>query len=103
MNTMLTFKEKKYVEKLLSSSNNMETSMWPEWGAWALYALGGFLIVSVGFIFLENPHAITIRYVLLPGVAIGMALILFGSYTQHRSVKAEEQQVLADLLRKLMA
>ena len=52
---------------------------------------------------LENPNAFAIKHVLLPGVAIGMALTLFGTYIQRMSDKAEEKQVLADLVKKLMA
>ena len=103
MKDMLTFKERKYAQKLINSPSSMDTSQWPEWAAWVLYALGGFLVISVSFLFLENPHALTIKFVLLPGVSIGMGLMLVGAYIQHMTSKAEEQQILASLLKKLMA
>ena len=103
MKALLTFKEKRYVQQLISNSSNLEASLWPEWAAWVLFTLGGVLIIFVGFIFLENPNAFAIKHVLLPGVAIGMALTLFGTYIQRMSNKAEEKQVLAGLVKKLMA
>ena len=33
MDTMLTFKEKKYAQKLITNSKNLDAAMWPEWGA----------------------------------------------------------------------
>ncbi len=102
MDTMLTFKEKKYAQKLITNSKNLDAAMWPEWGAWVLFALGGFLTVSVIFITLENLHATSIKFVFLPGITMGLALMLFGAFIQHISTKAEEQKIIAGLLKKLM-
>lgn len=102
MENMLTFKERKYVQKLMRNSKYLEAAMWPEWGAWVLFAIGGFLIVSVIFITLENLHAISIKFVLIPGGIMGLALMLFGAFMQHMYVKAEEQRILSGLLKKLM-
>ena len=102
MENVLTFKEKKYVQKLMGNSKNFDAAVWPEWGAWVLFAIGGFLIVSVCLITLENLHAISIKFVLLPGMTIGLALMLFGAFMQNMSVKVEEQKILIGLLKKLM-
>lgn len=77
--------------------------MWPEWSAWVLFAIGGFLIVSVCLITIGNLHATSIKFVLLPGVTVGLALMLFGAFMQHMSVKVEEQRIIVGLLKKLMA
>ena len=84
----------------MGNSKNLDAAMWPEWGAWVLFAIGGFLIVSVCFITLENLHAISIQFVLLPGVTMGLAIMLFGAFMQHMSVKVEEQRILVGLLKK---
>lgn len=102
MKNSLSFKEKKAVQKLLSSTNRLHDAVWPAWGALALFAIGGFLIISVCFIALGNLHSISIRFVLIPGMAMGLAIMLFGVFMQHMSTKAEEQRVLSGLLKKLM-
>ncbi len=103
MQKILTFKEKRFVEKLMKESSSASLESWTEWGAYFLMGLGGFLIVFVGFTTLTNLSATSIKFVLLPGTAIGMLLTFFGVYGLRLAKMAEEKKILSSLVRKLLA
>jgi len=100
---ILTFKEKRFVEKLMKESRNASVESWSEWGAYFLMGLGGFVIVFVCFTTLTDLSATSIKFVLLPGTAIGMFLTFFGAYGLHAFKVAEEKKILSSLVRKLLA
>lgn len=102
METMLTIKERKYAQELINDSKNLQGARWPEWAGLVLFAIGGFLIVSACFIVVGNLHVTSIKYVLFPGIVMGLGMILFGTFIQRSSEKSEEQRVLVSLVRKLM-
>ncbi len=99
---MLTFTEKRFVEKLIQDSKKLSAATWPEWGAWLLFAFGGFLIVLVCLATVNNLNALSIKLMLLPGVTGGIVFLLFGAYGIHMSKKMEEQVFLASVLKKLI-
>ncbi|MEQ8314752.1 MAG: hypothetical protein RL839_04765 [Gammaproteobacteria bacterium] len=101
MSANLTFKEKRYAQQIINNSKK-EPSSWPDWASYVLFAIGGFLTVSVGFIFLEYPSTFAFKWVLLPGGVMGIAIMLFGAYAQRKHEESEEQRLLAGLVRKLM-
>src|SRR5690554_1511858 len=103
METMLTLKERKYIQELLGNSNDMKVAKWPAWAGIALYLLGGFLIVSACFITASNLTVLSIKYVLFPSIVMGLGLIFVGAFIQRISEKSEEQKILVSLVGKLMA
>ena len=107
---MLTFKEKEIASRIISEAETLDAQTAPEWSAWFLYALGGFLIVAVCLITADSLradtiqfYADTIRYVLIPGTVIGLFFLLLGAVITHGSQRAEERKIMAGLLKKLMA
>jgi hypothetical protein len=102
MDKMLTFKEKRYIENLLKSYTTPDPVMWPSWGPWVSFALGGLLIVSVCFITASNLSVENINYILMPGILTGMVLLIGGYWTQRMFRKAEKNKILAGILRKLL-
>lgn len=77
--------------------------MWPGWSPWVVFAFGSFLILSVSMTTLGNLSAFNIQYVLVPGVVTGFVLLFGGTWGLHMTRKVEEQKVLANLIKKLMA
>ena len=102
MQKMLTFKEKKLVKNLMQESGDLRLEGWNELGAFCSIGLGGFFMIFVSLTTLTNLSDVSIKYVLLPGIGIGMMLLLVGSFGLHVSKKAEEKKILAGLIRKLM-
>ena len=100
---MLTFREKRFAEKLIQDSKKLSAATWFEWGAWLLFAFGGFLIVLVCLATMNNLNALSIKFMLLPGVTCGIVFLLFGAYGIHMSKKIEEQIFLAGLLKKFIS
>ena len=99
---MLTFREKRIVFKLLKDSPNSDTTKWHEWGYSFLFALGGVVIVLVCLQTLNSLSAESIKYVLIPGVTAGLAILFGGAYGLHITRQFEERKVLAGVLKKLM-
>lgn len=83
MDKMLTFKEKRYIEKIMRSSKERDPVMWSSWGGWVSFALGGFLIVFVCFLTVSNLSAENVNSILMPGILAGMVLLVGGYWTQH--------------------
>jgi amino acid transporter len=101
MDKMLTFKEKRYVENLMRGSKEHDPVMWSSWGGWVSFALGGFLIAYVCFLTASNLSTETVNSVLLPGILVGMVLLLGGYWIQHMSKKAQDDRILFDILKKM--
>ena len=99
---MLTFREKRFVAKLIQDSKKLSAQTWPEWGVWLLFAFGGFLIVLGCLVTVNNLNALSIKFMLLPSVTGGIIFLLFGAYGIHMSKKIEEQMFLAGVLKKLI-
>lgn len=102
MDKMLALKEKRYIENLMKSSKKIAPVMWPGWGGWVAFALGGALIVFVCFLTVSNLSAENVNSVLMPGIQTGMVLLIGGYWTQSMSRKAENDKVLAGILKKLL-
>jgi predicted phage tail protein len=102
MDKMLTFKEKRYIESLMKSSRNIDPLMWPNWGGWVAFMLGGAVIVYSCFLTVSNLSAESIRLVLMPGILTGMVLLVGGYWIQYMSRKAESDKVLVGILQKLL-
>jgi len=99
---MLTFREKRFAEKFMKETENLDTSVSHEWAYSALFAVGGILIVFVCLGTLHSLSAQSIKFMLLPGVAAGMLLLFAGAYGFHISKKFEERKLLVGVLKKLM-
>jgi len=103
---MLTFKEKEVASKILREAESLDSQMTPEWVAWFLYALGGFMIIFVCLTTAGNLSGETARdtifFVLLPGTVIGLFFLLAGGAMTLRSQREEEKKITARLLKKLM-
>ena len=99
---MLTFREKRYTEKLLRESYALDSGKWRNWASSLLFALGGAVVVFVCMETVGNLSAQSIKFVLIPGVASGMAMLGVGAYGLHTSKKIEERKLLAGALKKLM-
>jgi len=102
MEKMLTFTEKRYIENLMKRSEKIDAVMWPSWGAWVVFALGGFLIAFVCFLTATNLSTETINSVLMPGIFAGMVLLIGGYWVQLVSKKEKEDKILAGILKKLL-
>ncbi|MEX0738969.1 MAG: hypothetical protein WD071_06485 [Pseudohongiella sp.] len=102
MEKMFTNKERRYIENLMKSSKETDPVLWPSWGAWVSFGLGGFLIASACFITASNLSIETIGSVLMPGIFAGAVLVVGGYWTQYKSKKSEGDKILAGILRKLM-
>lgn len=76
--------------------------MCQNWGGWVAFALGGALIVFVCLLTVSKLNAETVNSVLMPGILSGMVLLIGGYWTQYMSRKAENDKVLAGILRKLL-
>lgn len=106
MRTMLTFKEKEVASKILREAESLDTPLSPEWAAWFLFALGGFVVMFVCLTTAGNLSSETIRdtirFVLLPGGAVGLFFLLAGGAITQYSRRIEEKKIVAGLLKKLM-
>ena len=102
MKKMLTFKEKEFVSKINREARSPFAQSTPEWAAWFLYILGGFVIAFVCLTAASNLSGEVIRLVLLPGIVIGGFLLLMGAAITRVSQRAEEKKIMASLLKKLM-
>ena len=102
MDKMLTVKEKRYIANLVKSSKKIDSVMWPGWGGWVAFALGGAVIVVACFLAVSNLSAENVNSVLMPGILTGMVLLIGGYWTQSMSRKAENDKVLAGILKKLL-
>jgi hypothetical protein len=99
---MLTFTEKRLVEKFLKESQSVEISKWQDSAYSILLAIGGVVVVFVCLATLNNLSSESIKLILLPGVATGMAILLAGAYGLYVSKKGRDQKELACVLEKLM-
>jgi len=102
MDKMLTIKEKRYVEKLLGDAKELDPLIWPAWGSWVSFSLGGFLIVFVCFLTATNLSTENVSSVLMPGILAGMVLLIGGYWAQRMSRKVRDKKVIAGILRKLL-
>ena len=59
--------------------------------AWAVLFMGGFLTTNVLLITQASLNRTAVLYVLMPGTAIGLLLMLVGAVGIHFSKKAREQ------------
>ena len=103
MNQMLTFKEREIASKIMREAGSPVAQSTPEWAAWFLYILGGFVIVFVCLTSASNLSGEVIRLVLLPGIVTGGFLLLVGAVITRTSQRTEEKKIMASLLKKLMA
>jgi hypothetical protein len=102
MDKMLSFEEKRFVNELFKDSEKTDPVMWPAWGYFVPYALGGFIIVYVCLATVSNLTELTIKFVLLPGILAGMTLLLGGSWIEYRTRNFQERRILISLLKKLL-
>lgn len=102
METRLTIKERKFAQKIIDDSKNIQNSEWPQWAGMFILALGGFLIIFVSFITLGKLDPVTIKYGLLPGLAVGTLLILFAAFIHRKAEEEKVQKQLISLVIKLM-
>jgi hypothetical protein len=102
MGRMLSVKERRYVDNLLNKNEKRDPFLWPSWGPWISFGLGGFLIVFVCFLTISNFSIQNINSILLPGIFSGAVLVIGGYWTQYKSRKAEGDKVLAGILSKLV-
>lgn len=102
MGKRLSFKEKRHVENLISSSKERDPVLWPSWGGWVAFALGGFLIVFVCFLTAANLNVENVKSILLPGIFAGMVLLVGGYWLQYMSRKAEDDRILTGILKKVL-
>jgi len=102
MDKVLTVKEKRYIKNLMSSSKKTDPVMWPSWGGWVAFMLGGAVMVYSCFLTVSNLSADSVRLVLVPGILTGMVLLVGGYWTQYMSRKAENDKVLVGILQKLL-
>lgn len=102
MEKTLTFKEKRYIENLMKNSKDLNAAMWPSWSAWAVFALGGFLIAYVCFLTASNLSPENIKNVLMPGIFAGMVLLIGGYWIQYMSKKLQDDKILAGILKKVL-
>ena len=99
---MLTFREKRYTERLLQEPQGHNSGKLYHWASSLLLALGGAVIVFVCMKTLGNLSAQSIKFVLIPGVVTGMAFLFVGAYGLHISKQIEDRKLLASVLKKLM-
>lgn len=102
MDKMLTFTEKRYIENLMRSSRKPDSVMWPRWGGWVSFTLGGVVIVFVCLLTVSNLSVDSVNYVLMPGILVGMILLIGGYWSQYMARKVEDDKVLAEILKKLV-
>ena len=104
MRQTLTFSEKRLVNQVLAESrlgHNPVGGWTPEAGMFLL-GVGGFLLVAVCLVTLNNLNAVTIRYLLVPGCIMGLVTAMLGAWGMHVAEMQEERRVLARLLKKLI-
>lgn len=101
MDKTLSFEEKRFVNELLKDSKQNDPFMWPAWGPFVPYALGGFIPVYVCLAAVSSLSELTIKFVLLPGILAGMTLLLGGAWIQHMTRNYQERKMLVGLLKKL--
>lgn len=102
MDKALSFEEKRFINDLLKNSKQTDPVMWPAWGPFVPYALGGFIIIYVCFATVSSLSEMTIIFVLLPGLLAGMTLLLGGAWIQHMTRNYRDKKMLVGLLKKLM-
>ncbi len=102
MDKRLSFKEKRHVENLMRNSKENAPVLWPSWGGWVAFALGGFLIVFVCFLTATNLSVENIKSILLPGIFAGMVLLVGGYWLQYMSRKTQDDKALAGILKKVV-
>jgi transcriptional regulator with XRE-family HTH domain len=104
----LDFMERNTVKKFVKNARKMEDwthYRWVthyQWVSWIILLIGGYVTVNAILITEANLSSLTIFNVLLPGVAIGLVLMLLGGFGIHIAEKAREQKRLARLVTKLM-
>lgn len=102
MGAKLTISERKFAQKIIDDSKRSYNSEWQQWPSFFILALAGFLVVSVIIITLGKLDPVSIKYVLLPGLMIGTALILFAAFIHYKAQAEKEQKQLIALLKKLI-
>ena len=95
-------RETRYADKLVQRSPNLSSPALNEWGYSFLFAVGGVVIVLAFLVTLNFLSVQSIKLVLLPGTATGMAILLGGAYSLHLTRKIEGRNLQAGILRKLM-
>lgn len=102
MEKRLNLKEKRHLENLIRNSKEHDLVLWPSWGGWVAFALGGFLIVFVCFLTATNLSEENIKSIFLPGIFAGVVLLAGGYWLQYMSRKKLDDKALAGLLKKVV-
>ncbi len=77
--------------KALQRINNMESLSWI---GWTLISFGGYLLLNVMWMVEENQSRESYLFVLLPGVGIGLAMMMFGTYWTSAGERAKQEKKL---------
>tara|TARA_B100001964_G_scaffold220538_1_gene263747 strand:- start:61425 stop:62009 length:585 start_codon:yes stop_codon:yes gene_type:complete len=96
----LSFKHRQHTKEIAREAERVENWQSYKWPGWAIMFIGAFLVVDVILMTQANLSRTVIFQVLLPGVTIGLLLMLVGKYFINLSIRAErEQKLLARLIR----
>ena len=96
----LSFKHRQHTKEIAREAESVENWQSYKWPGWAIMFMGAFLVVDVILMTQANLSRTVIFQVLLPGVTIGLLLMLVGKYFINLSIRAErEQKLLARLIR----